>query len=288
MREPRSLGELFAHLAGRGLVDEATVTQEAAAHFAPRTADEPTPWYIQALVGAGAWAASIVFLMFLFIAEILDRDESLGFLILGTLVLAGSIPWRRVAKGSFPVQLALSGILLGKALILTGVGVEASGIGAVAVAAVLLAATTYPVSRDPFDRFFTPLAANAFVLAWVIEDMSGDSLHVLLLAEALACGVLFTRPALPRGLFPLSYALAGAALMTTLIGMTVDGGLTAWWPSGVGLVPMLVALYAWAAGDARRLRTQPLATVCAATAVLAFSGPGILLTIGLMILGYAR
>lgn len=278
-----SVRELLRSLSSRGLFPETKL--EAAGKFLSRTEGErPLPAYLQLFAIFGAWAAAAFFIGFLAITGVVEEDSAA---IVGILLVGGATGLRRVARGIFVPQLCLALSAAGHSLALFGVGARTKSVGAAALAAVGLAAALYRLYPDPVHRFLSCGAALALLPAWALDAKLPHVLHAVILGEMAALGCLMTRrPQLPVWR-PLTHALA-IALPATL-SLVAFSGLrieTPEWPSRVGLALGLLWLVAWLARGG--LGREPVLLSLAAVALLAaFSAPGILASIGLLVLGYA-
>lgn len=170
-------------------VDETAARQTLAEAESTRSA----PWYVQAMLGFGAWIAALalfgagVALIFLTLADSFNDIGTPG-LVLGAAAFAAGLAILRGSpvapfKNQFGVAFAAAGISLAAA----GLAEMTEGVAASALLAVLATALVAAVSRSQMLQFLT--AALAFVLAIVALADSGLPLFLDWLALAFAAGV---------------------------------------------------------------------------------------------------
>jgi hypothetical protein len=151
------------------------------------------------------------------------------------------------------------------------------------------------------DRFLSSFALLFSILVNIFWDRDGSSSRELLLNgfflfQFAGAAILLVYSKIKCDYIPLSYAfiLSLCASILFLISYTKFG----YWrnkelinPAFINIVLTcgLITLFGWVAGGIEKLKTAPLllASICAV--LLGFiSAPGILLTIILMVLGYAK
>ena len=119
-RERVELQQVVDGLRSEGLLPENS-NDTVAAFF--ENLHETQPWYIRAMVGFGAWLASL--LLIGFVGSIGFAADA-GFIIVGVVFIGGSIFARMKSENDFVVQSALASSLAGQALFAFGI-VEISG-----------------------------------------------------------------------------------------------------------------------------------------------------------------
>ncbi|MBN2491120.1 MAG: DUF4401 domain-containing protein [Planctomycetes bacterium] len=296
-RDP-SYGDVLRHLADRGLLDPAR-TADLHALLARREAAPDQPWYVSALAGAGAWVAGFCLVLFLHEVGAIARWEAAQLLPWGIGFLIAATALRRRARSVFLVQLALAASVVGHVLVLGGVAEltrrshghvfdSAEPTGALAAAAVLLAAAHYPLNRDPLHRFLSVLNAAVFVVVWVFDARLHVPLYLLLLLEAAGVAFLFTWHRTSADLRSLAYALATAFVLTHVVWISrLELGAPEW-PARIVSALWLLWILHWSAGGRSLLRHEPLLVAGAAAVLLAVvAPPGLLAAIGLLVLGHA-
>ena len=81
--------------------------------------EETPPWYVRAMVGAGAWLASLLLIAFVTGVNLVTSD--VAFVITGALLILGATVARRRLTGDFFHQAALATSLAGQVLLAYGV-----------------------------------------------------------------------------------------------------------------------------------------------------------------------
>ena len=257
------------------------------------TPEDHAPWFVQALIGFGAWLSCSLFLGSLAIAGLFD--EGMASVAVGVCLLAAGAAVDRFTNGSFTRQLGLAAGLTG--LVLTGIGIietthanEASGI----TIAIALATTVFyvPYRSEPF-RFLSCLTTVTVATVWALDKpstMGGDEMSIawglfsLILVETLGVGLIFTRFQ-KRILQPAGYAMA-VGLLGTLLATQFPHTPQAW-PSVILLAMALVWTIrkAWTA-DSSRWKEGLAVTVAGTGLLAALSVPGIIAAVGTILLGH--
>ena len=255
------------------------------------TPEDHAPWFVQALIGFGAWLSCSLFLGSLTIAGLFD--EGMASVAVGVCLLAAGAAVDRFTNGSFTRQLGLAAGLTG--LVLTGIGIietthanEASGI----TIAIALATTVFyvPYGSEPF-RFLSCLTTVTVATVWALDKpstMGGDEMSIawglfsLILVETLGVGLIFMRFQ-KRILQPAGYAMA-VGLLGTLLATQFPHTPQAW-PSVILLAMALVWTIrkAWTADSSRW--KEGLA-VTGTGLLAALSVPGIIAAVGTILLGH--
>jgi len=288
-----TLRELLARLREKEHFDEGeSALAGVADHLEKEASEERTPYYIRALVAVGAWVAAGFFVAFLIASNVIgDESEAV---VWGLVFIAAATVLRRFVKSLFPVQLALALSVAGHAMVLFGVFESFHHeLWPVPLVAAVLSAVLYPLYRDTVHRFLSTLLVTGTLAGWFLSDNElHHCIHLLVIAEVVGAGVLFTRARLPRALRPLAYGLAVSLCMTaTFVLIPREHLATPWWPSSVVLALGLVWLYQWIAGGPEHLRDESILIAVVATLVLGAATPGLLgmlAALGLVALGHAR
>jgi uncharacterized membrane-anchored protein len=280
-----TIRELLEHLKERQLVGDSSIESIKEA-LSKENNESVSAWYIRALVVLGAWASSGFFIAFLLISKIISLSNSREWLVWGFIWISAATVIRAFVKKIFPIQLALAMSVAGHILFLAGVAEY--GIETVASVSVILSLILYLLYTDAVHRFLSVVSSVALIIGWIFDDKAYYLLHGLLFVEILGAGVLFINVRMPARLRPLAYALAVSIPMTLLLITEVKEVKTPWWPSSFLLVIGLILLYGWVAGGFSKLLHEPLSLVVVSTLVLGIvSTPGVLASIGLLVLGYA-
>ena len=283
------MSELLAELSTNGQLPEHDVD---AAMAMATTPEERAPWFVQALIGFGAWLSCILFLGALAIAGLFDEEPTA--VVVGVLLLAAGAALDRFTEGSFLRQLGLAAGLTGFGL----VGVGAVGMNArsefLAMTFSFSAATLvfYGVFRSESFRFLSCLSTAGIAACWAFDESTANGafeglgwpLHALVLIDTLGVGLVFSK--FQRKLLqPAGYAMT-VGLLGTLLATLLPHAPQAW-PSAVILALALVGIIrqAWTADSAHW--KEGLGVTVVGTALLAaLSVPGILAAVGATLLGH--
>lgn len=137
---------------------------DSAANFI-RNLQEVQPWFIRAMVGVGAWLASL--LLIGFVGSIGFAAES-GFVIVGVVFIGGAILLRVKSHNDFLVQSALATSLAGQAVLAYGIA-EVSGND----------------GKDLFEIMLSIIIMLNVVLFFVFPDRIHRVLSILITASSL-------------------------------------------------------------------------------------------------------
>ncbi len=261
------------------------------------------PLYLRALVGVGSFISSLCLIGFLSVAHLIEFGSEASFIFWGIVFICAALMLARAphdkvrpVKHSFLMQSSFCAMGVGKLLFVMGFA-DLFGrheqIG-MSIALTFITLLTYPVYRMSVDRFLSSLAVLISLLANIIDSSTGASLMVNLYVAGLLClaGKLFMDPRMNRSLVPLGYAAACALCVTvTILAADLYGPTFQYAEPLVAIILSftLVALMGWAARDYQKLTSLPLfPAAIGAMAMGMFSAPGIILSIILLVLGYAR
>jgi hypothetical protein len=278
---------------------------------------EPTPWFVRALVGFGAWIASWMFLGFLLLLGILKSEGSA--VVLGLLLHLFALLLRRGASGDFLNQLALSANLLGQGLFIGGVTVSlhlTNGAELSVGALLTLGVSAYTVVVYP-DRTQRFLSALAFGIAWHVlfspraglghwlGDSESGALPLAVLSDlslvslaAFAGVVLLARPrtlVVERAVGPVGYGLLIALLhlLLTAAGGRIFADHSAVYTGSVcaiGIGVCVIGLLLWLLREKGIDVSAPPALVAIGGTVLIVlmtrHAPGVIAAIAVLLIGF--
>lgn len=151
------------------------------------------PWYVQAMLGFGAWIAALalfgagVALIALTLADSFDDIGTPGLVIGAAAFAAGLAILRGSPAAPFKSQFGVAFAAAGLSLAAAGLAEMTEGVAASALLAVLATALVATVTRSQLLQFLT--AALAFVLAIVALADSGQPFILDWMALAFAAGV---------------------------------------------------------------------------------------------------
>lgn len=285
-----TLKKLLAQLSDEGLLPEQEIETALTAAATP---EDHAPWFVQALIGFGAWLSCILFLGALAIAGLFDEETAaLG---VGVCLLAAGAALDRFTNTAFTRQLGLAAGLTGFGL----VGVGAVGLGSGSEFACLTFAFSLATLvfyrafySEPF-RFLSCLSTVGIAACWVLdasvfrghnEAGMGLGLHALVLAETLGAGAIFTFFR-KKDLLPAGYAMTVGLLGTLVATLLPDAPQV--WPSAIILALALAwsIRQAWTT-DSDRWQEAVVVAFVGTGLLAALSAPGILAAIAVTLLGH--
>jgi hypothetical protein len=164
--------ELQAIFSERGLVDPSWHRPE------PESREQTAPWYVQAMVGFGAWLAGILLIVFLAIVTMNNgREHWQTPMILGVLlcVISGILFATVAAKSLFVNQIALALSFGGQIGIAVGLGMSDGRAKALLWGMFLVEIALVFAVNNRFNRFLSTLAAVVFWAFAVDELLLKDS-----------------------------------------------------------------------------------------------------------------
>lgn len=276
--------------------------------IAARAGSEELPIPMRIMSALGAMMASLAVGCFLGLTKIVDFHSTLSMLFWGAMFIANAVVVNKAAaqagmtKGSFLAQISFCSMGIGKLMVVCGSvhPFDHSNPWDAPIALGVLTAVVWPFYRVSIDRFVSSALVLLLVLFNIQNDydligMRENLMDIFFLAQMGIAGLLLTHPRVTRDFAPLSSALVLSLCVTVACCAaphhTFDPLQYMAHPAVVnlGLTAALIVLIAWAAGTTRNLTKEPLLAAVAGSALLGcLSAPGILLSICLMILGYAR
>ncbi len=180
---------------------------------------DPQPWYIRAMVGFGAWLASLLLIGFITGLSIAADG---GYTVIGLLLILGAVLLRRQTHNDFLIQCAMACSLAGQALTAFGIadGFSHDEFEAFLVVGMAISALLFYLYPDRIHRVIMVMIATteAATLIYVLEANALIPFLGPLLA-ALLLQLHFRQPALASGRFaPLLQPLT-TGLMLSAFGL---------------------------------------------------------------------
>ena len=224
----RTVGGLLARLGA----DNAGMARALTALAASGRDGDAMPWYVEAILGLGAWLAGLLLCGSIagLLAVTLGLDEPfLPLLLLGALAVAVGVAVRRRGPRFFARQFALSWSVGGQALIIAGMVGETGSAGAAAAVQVLVAAALLPLLRDGLHQFIAAALACGLVAYALMDAGVGQAAGVLVLVTLPPALLLLLRPTRPLDTRGTAYALLLAGpvvsglLGGSLVGVEIEG-----------------------------------------------------------------
>ena len=262
-----------------------------------RQGEPELPLHIRVLVGIAAVIACACFAGFLWKVGLIDYDEPARMLVGGGAIIVAAIFLNRmsgvpqVTIGSFLLQASLAAMVTGKLLFIMGLAELLATGWAVSLAALMATVATYHLFPMSVDRFLSSLVVLLSIMANLLsgdgtplpQELLTSGFFVLQLGVA---AVLATDGRTGGEYLPLCYALAISLCAFVLF----PDAYQATYPMvNLALAGGLIALCAWAGGGVDFLKRPPMVLASLGAVVLALiSAPALMLSIILMIAGYAK
>jgi len=259
-----------------------------------------TPWYVRAMVGLGAWLASL--LLIGFVAGISLATD--GVTVVGLLLVAAAVVLRRQTENDFVVQSTLAASLAGQALFMFGITQLVSGDVIEVACGVLVAMSIvlFVIFPDPIHRVISVLLAVG-ALAVLLYASEAQAL-VPVLGPALAAALVVVNrnragltaggkghlvPPLENGLMLAGF---GCLLLSTVYLLPELGAFSFYprpWISTLLLGALLLSLGrrilpTWA-GDTTRTAGPVVGVLLVGIIAAAWNAPGLLLALIVLLLG---
>lgn len=259
--------------------------------LAARSGAAEAPWYMQAVLGVGAWITAIAALFFvgLVMNLVLDIDEPNAFIALVGIVLFGfSLNLlRRRPDGAFTGHMAVAFAVAGTLLTAAGAGFPAESVLVAALVTLPFAASAIWLQRSALLQFLITSVALILVMVAVWEQ--ADRLVGDLAAITVPAGAaLLLRPG-RLNLRPTAFALLIVPQGVELLAMSFDQVWTWWygWPARLVFLAVfgcLIVLNLRRVADQQR-QMMAIAGAAAAIAVALLLPTGA--SVGLVLLALA-
>jgi len=156
-----------------------------------------TPWYVRAMVGFGAWLASLLLIGFVIGINSLTSDSA--FVVTGALLTSGAVMVRRALGNDFTVQAALAFSLTGQGLLVYGVVQITDNLDTALLALMAVNASLIWVFPDGLHRVLSVLAIVGSGVVLLYQESMQGALPLLGPALMLALMLLLTQEGSWRG-----------------------------------------------------------------------------------------
>lgn len=264
------------------------------------------PTRLKVLAGLGAFISASFFITFVAMSNLIQIHHDRSFIFWGLVSIVCAILIQRnthtgpTLKQSFSLQSSFSFMVVGKILFVSGVAIMSQSKWGISWGLLGISSLTYFIFPVSTDRFLSALALFLSVLvnlliSRVINGSSDLMLNAYFLFQCLSVAFLLAYKKIPSDYRPLSDALIFSLCIHTLfipgesLYLSENAGfLHSIFVNSV-LTIGLLALIIWVAGGLKKLSSEPIILSVIAVALLGFlSAPSILLSIALIILGYAK
>lgn len=272
--------------------------------------EKEIPLHLRIFVGIGAFIASTCFLSFLVISKIISFDSEAELIFWGLILVGGALFLAKISgdkyntiKHSFFIQSSFCAMSVGKILFISGSSIMFdSYLDGITLSALIITVATYHVYRMSIDRFLSTLTVFIMLFINIMSkryfNISVDIvMNIFFLIQIILTAFLMTNSKIKRAYIPLAYSVA-FSLFLIIIFFSVEakigqlGGEHHTYSLAfvnATLTLSLIGLIGWAAGNLKKLKTEPLMIASLGSILLGIiSAPGVLLSICLMILGYAK
>jgi hypothetical protein len=250
------------------------------------------PWYMQAVLGIGAWITAIAGLFFVWAVMdlVFGVDEpNLAVALVGTLAFAGSL-WllHRRPDGAFLAHAAVAFAVAGTLLAAAGVGVPAESLWQAAAATLPFCALAIWQQRSALLQFL--IVSIALILTALAVWDHWDHVIAGLPAVCIPIGAaLLVYP--PRhDVRPAAIALLIVPQVVEVVGSGFESAWSLWlgWPARLVLLATCAFLFGvnWRRLAAAQWRLLAMAGALAALAVAVLLPPGASAALVLLALAY--
>lgn len=284
---------------GKGQIEHFIVSREM---------EKRIPLYLRILFGIGAFLSSSFFIGFLGSAGIIDFDSKPGLVIWSVIFIIAAVVLQKTSgdneNGSlhnFMVQSSFCSMAIGKILFVAGLTLILNTIWGIPLAAFIITLITYNVYKMSVDRFLSSFVVLYSVMWIIMLEMKEPGLremvlNLFFLFQLIITAALLTYGKTKREYIPLFYAFI-FSLCVMVVFLTSQSEIGYAWREviistvfiNIELTISLILVIAWAAGSSDNMKKEPVLLACCASLFLGFiSAPGILLSISLLILGYAN
>ena len=234
----------LATFCARTGIDEAAARQALSA----RATHEGAPWYMQVVLGVGAWITTIVALFFAGVVMdlVFDIDEpNLAVAVVGAIVFAASL-WllHHRPEGAFAAHAAVAFATAGMLLAAAGVGMPERSLWLASVATLPFAAAAIWQQRSLLLQFL--ITSIALILGILVAWDHWDDPILGLPALFTPVGVFLLLYPPRREVRPTAFALLIMPLLIDILASRFEVGWTLWfgWPARGLLLAVFAILFA--------------------------------------------
>jgi hypothetical protein len=301
--------QLIADWLSRGLIEKDR-QEEIERFILNRVSVRDLPLYVHAMVGVGALIAGFCFVGFLAAAGLIGFRSEAGLIAWGFAFIGSAIVIFQATgnndhtiMSSFLTQVSFCLMAAGKVMFTLGFALVFGanyGWGATLVL-MLLTAATYHVFPMSIDRFLSTLAVFTSIFFNLVTAQSGIGaiqivINAFFISQLGLAAFLMTGRTIKRVYLPIAYAAIGTLCVVAIFfAMESEVGKLGYRQDfspaiiNIALTAALIALIGWAAGGMEKLKSEPLVVASLGAVCLGvISAPGILLSAGLLVLGYAQ
>jgi hypothetical protein len=248
------------------------------------------PIFIQILIGAGAWLASLFIMLFIGVSDIVG--DEMGAVALGIMTLITGLVLRKF-NTTFFHQLSLAMVSTAHILIMYGT-TNMSDMREIALCLLIhlgLTIVVYPFYESSIYRFVAPFTVTLLAFFWQGQEHVPIVFHILVFCQILAISMLLLQTKWSKPLRPLAYSgLFGlpTILMLAYEWMSNSFSQRDLIPSGPATIMVcigLIVLICYLSDDWRTNKTSR-ALILITIFLSLFTTPAILTGVGLLVLGH--
>lgn len=297
-----SASDLLEKLSEKGFVEHNN--KDITNFIIKQQQDKELPLYLRALVGVGALIVSCCFMG---VITYLLTDKW-TFIFPGVLFIASAIGLLKLSgddntiKNSVLMQSSFAFMATGKLLFTMGMVHSIGSDWGSTIALLIVTAATYHVYCMSIDRFLSTFSVFFSILVNIIwyTDLAGSKellLNVFMALQVAGAAVLIANVKITRDYIPLMYGLLFSLCASTVL--LASYSKLGYWSHedfiNITFINLLftlglIAAIIWiAGGKIEKLKSEPFMLALLGTVLLGFiSAPGIILSIILMVVGYAK
>lgn len=163
------------------------------------TSGHETPWYVQVILGLGAWLTALAVIAFVaaFMHFVLGVDEpGAAAALLGAVLFGLALALLLKHRGVFAAHLAIAGSTAGAAVAAVGIGVEAESLWAAAGATAPFAVVAIWQQREPLLQFLLSGLTLMIAVAALLDHEEELVLDVVALGAPLGLWLYLRPPAI--------------------------------------------------------------------------------------------
>lgn len=295
--------DLLQALSQKGLTE--VPRQELEAFVLERQQRAELPLYMRALVGIGAFIASICLIGLVAIGLSIDENED--FLIIGLVFMGLAVALQRFSGDgatvgqSFMMQSSFAFMAAGKAQVIFAIVMMFESGWAGTLAAIAVTVGSYHIYRMSVDRFLSSFAVlfSIHLNILFVEDLPASTelfFNLFVLCEVLLAAFLTWSGKIARDFVPVKYALFCSLCVAALFlvsrfefAYAMEEEVISPLFMSLLFTAALLASIAWVAGGLQKLKSEALILACLGSLALGvIAAPGITLALLLMVLGYGK
>jgi hypothetical protein len=296
MNTERTMGDILNRLESEGFpLPEGGLTSAGEAMQEEKAAKQP--WYVRLFTGVSAWIAAILFIGFLFGANILEGE--IGALISGIVFIGIAIGVNLLElRNDFVGQVGLALSLAGQALFIYGIVALFDDSLLVPLLIIAVEIGLIIAYQDRFHRFLSAVIIVATLLYVIFDQDAYELIHVLILGLTLSVTFLILRErhfqiSGHEDIFqPVGIGISVSFLSMLLLPIGGDLFIRSWWITAVLQLGVFIYVILEIAAELQvPWKTGAVPWLLFGAVILTFPAlrmPGILGAALLLVLGFWR